>query len=75
MAKSDRLRDQEREIETEAAYASEAKGETHGEEDFMIPEEKELDDIAVANRIVSEAKDEGGASGPGISGGEHESTY
>jgi len=77
MAKSESLRDKERDIETQAAYAGEGDtgSEYKNDDQYMIPTESRVDDMAVAERAVSEGKDTGGSSGPGISGGSAESTY
>ncbi len=70
MAKSetDSLRDEEREIETEAAYAGGGKKPEGGEGQYLMEKPKKNDDIAFAQRVVDSAADEGGASGPGAGG-------
>lgn len=76
MAKDNRwnsLRDQEREIETEAAYAGGGESSGGGDEQYMYPGLDKIDDESVAERTASEAEDAGGESGPGVGGGNTES--
>lgn len=59
----DEIREEEREVETEAAFAGE--GPEGDDNDHMMLMPKKLDDEAFVERIVGEA-DAAGASGPGI---------
>lgn len=74
-SKTDSLRDEEREIETEAAYAGGGEKSEGGDGQYLMEKPKKNDDMAQAERAVSEAAEEGGASGPGISGGESSEIY
>lgn len=73
--KSDRLRDEEREVETEAAYAGEGAESEDGDEQYMIPSLEKIDDIARIESAAKEAEGPGGASGPGINGGSETELY
>lgn len=75
-SETDRLRNAERNVETDAAYAGggEASESEGSESTWHLPEEKWVDDVAAANEAVSDAK-ESGASGPGQMGGESTELY
>lgn len=72
-SETDRLRDEEREVETEAAYAGE--GGSSGEDEYLIPPLEKVDDIRRIESAAKEAEGPGGSSGPGISGGSETELY
>lgn len=74
-SKTDELREEEREVETEAAYAGGGEEGEEGEEQYKFESPKKTDDIAIAERVVDSAAEEGGMSGPGIEGGAPHESY
>jgi hypothetical protein len=56
---SESLRNQEREIETEAAYAGGGEPSPSGDGQYLIPKGEKVDDMKVAERVMDSADDEG----------------
>jgi len=64
-SETDKIRDDEREVETKAAYAGGGPESGGGFDQFKMEDTERVDDMKVATRVVDSAGDEGGPAGPG----------